>query len=181
VSPERFREALRRAHERARPAFSWLPLIGLVPAFLLATWSLTQPWARGRALLVWGISRSPGAAVLVAVTLAAMVGASVAAATRGRRRDLAAMVHIASGFLMVAVALAAFSMIRHAPTKLFGLVPLATIRPAVGLYAFLWAAVLVIVLGIIEGTIWWRTRQPRATGPAVLPEVPADRPSSTPL
>lgn len=170
---------MRRAQERARPAFSWLPLIGLIPAFLLAVWSLTQPWARGRAMLVWGISRSPGAAVLVAVTLAAMVGASVAAATRGRRRDIAAIVHIASGFLMVAVALAAFSMIQHAPTKLFGLVPLATIRPAVGLYAFLWAAVLVVALGVVEGTIWWRTRQVRAVPPDA-PPAPTAPPAPSP-
>lgn len=161
VSRTTLRSAAQRAHARARPAFSWLPVLGLVPAFLLATWALTQPWARGRALLVLGISRSPSATLLVVVTLAAVIGASIMAATRGRRRDIAAAVHIVAGIAMIAVSLAAFHLIRHAPTKVLGFVPVASVRPATGLYIFLWAAVTVLALGALEAWLWRRRRNRR--------------------
>lgn len=157
-SPAALRSAAQKARARVRPAFSWLPVIGLAPAFLLATWSLTQPWARGRALLVVGISKSPSAALLVVVTIAAVVGASILAGTRGRRRDIGAAVHIVAGLLMVAVALAAFDLIRHAPTKLLGVVPVASVHPAKGLYLFLASAVAVLALGLLEAWLWTRRR-----------------------
>lgn len=163
VTRATIRSAAQRAHARARPAFSWLPVLGLVPAFLLATWSLTQPWARGRALLLVGISRSPSAALLVVVTLAAVVGASIMAATRGRRRDIAAGVHIVAGIAMIVVALGAFHLIRHAPTKLLGFVPVASVKPATGLYIFLGAAVAVLALGALEAWLWTRRRKRRAS------------------
>lgn len=163
-SPAMLRSATVRARARVRPAFSWLPVIGLVPAFLLATWSLTQPWARGRAMLVVGISKSPSAVLLVVITIAAVVGASIVVATRGRRRDVAAAVHIAAGIGMVCVALAAFDLIQHAPTKLLGVVPVATVEPARGLYLFLGAAVAVLALGLLEAGLAALKRRSGASG-----------------
>jgi len=145
-----------RTHARRQIAL--LPLLGLIPSFLLATYSLTEPWARARLLGVWGISRSPGAAFLVVITLAGMVAASVAVATRGRRPGLGAGVHLSTGTLMVAVALAAFSMIKHAGVRILGVVPLASVRPGRGLRHFLVASLLVLALGLIEVALAVRKR-----------------------
>lgn len=144
---------------RARPVFSWLPVAGLIPAFLLASWSLTQPWAEGRAFIFVGISRRPAALLLVLLTLLAMVGASVAVATRGRRHDLAAAVHFATSLLMGIVSVAAFRLIADAPTKLLGIVPVATLHPSKGLRAFAVAAGLVALLGLVELLLWRRHRR----------------------
>ena len=149
------REAIRVVY---RKQVALLPLVGLIPSFLLATYSLTLPWARGRALIVLTISRSPGAALMLAVTLAGMVAASVAVATRARRRGLAAAVHLATGALMCLVAYVAFSMIRHAGVRLLGVIPIATVRPASGLTIFLIASILVALLGLIELALWHRRR-----------------------
>ncbi|MBK8232458.1 MAG: hypothetical protein IT349_05050 [Candidatus Eisenbacteria bacterium] len=153
-----------RLTQRVRPAIPWLPLVGLIPSFLLASWSLTQPWAKGRAFLVWGISRSPGATLLVIVTLLAMVGSSVAVATRGRRHGPAALLHLFTGVVMVAVALAAFRMIEGTEVKLLGVVPLATIGAGRGLKAFLLASLLVLLLGVIEAIVAFRRREPPVAG-----------------
>jgi hypothetical protein len=150
------REAIRIVYRRQ---VALLPLLGLIPSFLLAVYSLTQPWALGRALIVLTISRSPGAAMLLAVTLAGMVAASVAAATRARRRGLAAAVHLATGALMCLVAYAAFLMIRHAGVRFLGLIPFATIHPARGLTMFLIASVLVALLGLLELGLWYAKRR----------------------
>ncbi len=149
------RDVIRAVYRRQ---VALLPLLGLIPSFLLATYSLTQPWARGRALIVISISRSPGAAMLLAVTLAGMVAASVAVATRTRRRGLAAAVHLATGALMCLVAFVAFSMIRHAGVRFLRLVPIATVHPAKGLQIFLIASVLVAILGGIEFGLWYARR-----------------------
>jgi hypothetical protein len=141
-----------------RKQVALLPLVGLIPSFLLATYSLTQPWARGRALILLTISRSPGAALMLAVTLAGMVAASVAVATRARRRGLAAAVHLTTGALMCLVAYVAFSMIRHAGVRFLGVIPIATVRPASGLTFFLVASILVALLGLIELALWHRRR-----------------------
>lgn len=151
------REAIRIVY---RKQVALLPLLGLIPSFLLATYSLTQPWAKGRTLIVLSISRSPGAALLLAVTLAGMVAASVAVATRARGRGVAAAVHLATGTLMCAVAYAAFSMIRHAGVRFLGMIPIATVRPATGLKLFLGASILVALLGLIELALWHRRRSP---------------------
>ncbi len=155
---ERARRAVGRIHRRVKPAVPWLPLVGLVPSFLLASWSLTQPWAKGRAFLVWGISRSPGATLLIIVTLLGMVASSVAVATRGRRHGPAAVLHLVSGFVMVGVAFVAFHMIRSAPVKALGFIPVASIGPGRGLRAFLLASCLVLLLGVIEAIVAWSGR-----------------------
>jgi hypothetical protein len=146
--------AAERRTERIRVFYrkqvSLLPLLGLVPSFLLATYSLMKPWAVGRALILFKISKSPGAALLLAVTLAGMVGASVAVATRGRDRGPAAAVHLVTGILMALVAVLAFRMVREAPTRLLGFVPVASIHPGPGLRLFLVASAMVVALGLLE-------------------------------
>jgi hypothetical protein len=149
---------------RYRPPLDLVPLLGLIPAFLLATYSLTEPWARGRAMIFWGIRRSPGAAMLLAVTLAGMVAATIAVASRGRRRGLAAPVHLALALLMGAVAFTAYSMIKHAGVKLLGLVPLASVRPGRGLLLFLIASICVLLLGLLEVWLWRRSRSRERAG-----------------
>lgn len=152
-----------------RRQVSLLPLVGLIPSFLLATYSLTEPWARARVLGVWGMSRSPGAALLVVMTLAGMVAASVAVATRSGRREIAAAVHIATGSLMVIVAWAAFSMIKHSGVRLLGFVPLASVRPGRGLRLFVIAAGLVVLLGLIEMVLALRRRRPaQGSAPSIV-------------
>jgi len=150
------RETIRIVYKRQ---VALLPLVGLIPSFLLATYSLTQPWAKGRAFVLLSISRSPGAALMLAVTLAGMVTASVAVATRVRGRGVAAAVHLGTGVLMCVVAYGAYSMIRHAGVRLLGLIPIATIRPARGLTLFLVASVLVALLGLIELSLWRAKRR----------------------
>lgn len=142
-----------------RRQIALLPLLGLIPSFVLATYSLMQPWATGRALVFFKITRSPGAALLIAVTLAGMVASSVAVATRGRSRGPAAAVHLSMGVLMVAVAAIAFHMVRTARTKILGLVPVAAVHPGPGLKMFLIASAMVAALGLIELGLWVRDRR----------------------
>lgn len=172
------REAIRVVY---RKQVALLPLLGLIPSFLLATYSLTQPWAKGRTLIVLTISRSPGAALLLAVTLAGMVAASVAVATKSRGRGVAAAVHLGTGTLMCAVAYAAYSMIRHAGVRFLGVIPIATVRPATGLRLFLIASVLVALLGLVELGLWIGRRRRgashahRSAGIAAAQAPPAGR------
>ncbi len=144
-----------------------LPLLGIIPSFLLAAYSLTQPWARGRFMLVLGISRSPGAALLVVMMLAGMVAVSVTAAARFRYLTLAGAVHLAMGALMGGVSWIAFRMVRHAGVKLLGFVPLTSIHPADGLWLFLAASFMVMVLGLVEIAVSQerRRRRERTRGP----------------
>jgi len=142
-----------RTPERLRPHLPLLPLLGIIPSFLVATWSLTQPWARGRFLMLIGISQSPEAVMLVIVAMAGMVAVSVTVAARSRRLQAAAIVHAVTGALMCGVAWVAFQMVKHAGVRLLGLIPIATVRPARGLWLFLTASVLVVVLGAIELTV----------------------------
>lgn len=138
-----------RLKSRWRARLHLLPLLGIIPSFVLASYSLTQPWARARFLVVIGISRSPEAVALVILTLAGMVGASVAAASRGPRLFVAAAVHAATGLLMCGVAWAAFHMVREAGFKLL-FIPITTVRPAGGLYLWLGASILIAALGVFE-------------------------------
>ena len=75
-----------------------------VPSFVLASYSLTQPWAKARIVMLWGISRSPEAVTLVIAALGGMVAASVAVALRGDRLRLAGWVHLFMGVAMCVVA-----------------------------------------------------------------------------
>ncbi len=138
-----------------------LPLLGIIPSFLLAAYSLTQPWARGRFMLVLGISRSPGAALLVVIVLAGMVAVSMTAAARFRYLTLAGAVHLGMGALMGGVSWIAFRMVRHAGVKLLGFVPLTSIHPADGLWLFLGASLMVVVLGLVEIAVSQERRRRR--------------------
>ena len=156
-----------RLRKQCRRHVSLLPLLGLIPSFLLASYSLTEPWAGARVMFVWGISKSPDATLLVIITLAGMVAASVAVAARGGRHGTAAAVHLATGGFMLAVAWVAYSMIRHAGVRLFGFVPIAAVRPGRGLLHFVIAALLVVALGILEAALV-RSRS-RASDPSPSP------------
>ena len=158
-----------RFRETARRQVYLLPVLGLVPSFLLAIYSMTEPWARARIVGIFRVSRSPEATLLLAVSLAGMVAASVAVATRGKRPALASVVHFATGGLMVAVAWAAFGMVRRAGVKIF-FIPFASVRPGPGLRHFLVASVLVLALGALEGGIAIL----RSRRPAPLPVKPLE-------
>lgn len=147
---ERLVRGAARVGRATRRQVALLPLLGLIPSFLLATYSLTLPWASGRAFAVWRISRSPGAAMLLAVTLAGMVAASITVATRTNRRDIAAVVHLLTGVVMCFVAGAAFRMIQGASVSFLGLFDVASVKPGPGLRMFVSASVLVVVLGLFE-------------------------------
>ncbi len=150
---DRQRRSPVRLKEYARARIALLPLLGLIPSFLLAIYSMTEPWAKARVVGVFGISRSPEATLLIATSLAGMVAASVAVATRGKRPELACGVHLATGLLMVAVAWAAFAMVRSASIRILGIIPFASVRPGPGLRHFLVASILVVALGGLEGLI----------------------------
>jgi hypothetical protein len=140
-----------------------LPLLGIVPAFVLAMYALTEPWARGRLLLVIGISRSPEAALLVLFSLVAMVSATVTVAFRARRLRTAGLVHLLAGVVMVGVTWQAYRMVEATAIRLFGLIPLGSIHPARGLWLFLAAALAVLGLGLVEiGIGALRARRRRA-------------------
>ncbi|MDO9695724.1 MAG: hypothetical protein Q7W56_13475 [Candidatus Latescibacteria bacterium] len=156
---ERIVRGAARIGRATRRQVALLPLLGLIPSFLLATYSLTLPWASGRAFALVRISRSPGAAMLLAVTLAGMVAASVTVATRTNRRDIAAAVHLLTGAVMCVVAGAAFRMIRGASVSFLGLFDLASVKPGPGLKMFMLASVLVVVLGLFE--MWLAVRRRR--------------------
>lgn len=134
---------------RLRPHLHRLPLLGIVPSFALASYSLTQPWAKARIIMLWGISRSPEAVTLVIATLGGMVAASVAVAMRGDRLRIAGWVHLVMGLVMCVVAALAYRFIRHSGLK-FLFIPIASVKPGPGLTQFIVASLLVCVLGAIE-------------------------------
>jgi hypothetical protein len=126
--------------------------VGLVPSFLLAVYSMTEPWAKARVAGLFHVSRSPEAALLLAISLAGMVAASVAVAARGKKPALASGVHFVTGALMIAIAWAAFGLIRQAGMKIL-FIPFASVKPGPGLRHFLAASVLVAMLGALEGCV----------------------------
>ncbi len=156
---EKWARGAARVRIVTRQQVALLPLLGLIPSFLLATYSLTLPWASGRAFAVWRISRSPGAAMLLAVTLAGMVAATISVATRTNRRDIAAAVHLLTGAVMCVVAGAAFRMIQQASVSFLGLFDVASVKTGPGLKMFVLASVLVVVLGLFEMYLAVRRRR----------------------
>lgn len=130
-----------------------LPRLWLVIPMGLAVYSLTEPWARARVVLFWGISRSPGALMLVLVSSLAMVIAGGVVAGRRRALRLAAGVHLVSGAFMCAVAWRAYQMVQDAGVKALGFIPLASVRPGPGLRIFCVAALFVLAVGAGELTI----------------------------
>lgn len=159
------RRHLRSASDLVRPHLSLLPLIGIIVPFLLATYALTQPWAKARVFGVWGISRSPEAILLVLITLAGMIAATIAAAMRGQRLGIAAKVHFVTGLCMCGVAYSAYRLVLGAGTKVLG-IPLASVRPGAGLKLFALAALMVLVLGAVEWFVAGKRRRERERAPA---------------
>jgi hypothetical protein len=124
-----------------RPHLHRLPLLGIVPSFVLASYSLTQPWAKARIVMLWGISRSPEAVTLVIAALGGMLAASVAVALRGDRLRIAGWVHLFMGLAMCVVAGLAFRYISHSGLK-FLFIPIASVKPGRGLMQFVIASLL---------------------------------------
>jgi hypothetical protein len=114
----------------------------------LAVYSFTQPWAKARVVLFWGISRSPEAMVLVLLSLLLTVGAGILVAGRRRGATLAAIVHLATGALMCLVSWFAYRMVENAGTKALGFIPLASVRPGPGLRTYFLASLLVLAWGL---------------------------------
>lgn len=142
---------------RLRPHLHRLPLLGIVPSFVLASYSLTQPWAKARIVMLWGISRSPEAVTLVIAALGGMVAASVAVALRGDRLRIAGWVHLFMGLAMCVVALLAFRYISHSGLK-FLFIPIASVKPGRGLMQFVIASLMVSLLGVVELIVGSRRR-----------------------
>lgn len=147
---------------RLKPHLHRLPLLGIVPSFVLASYSLTQPWAKARIVMLWGISRSPEAVTLVIAALGGMVAASVAVALRGDRLRLAGWVHLFMGVVMCVLAALAYRYISHSGLK-FLFIPIASVKPGPGLTQFVIASGMVSLLGIIELILGGRKRS-RASG-----------------
>ncbi len=162
----------------AREASAWLRrLLALLALFLptaLAAYALTEPWARARVFLLLGITRSPGAIVLVLLTLLLTLLAGLAVTGRRRNPFLAAGVHLGSGILMCAVSWIAFRMIRDAGVKALGFIPLAWVRPGPGLQHFFLAALLLLGLGLAELATALVLRRRSQLDPA-RPRVPLGR------
>lgn len=137
-------------------------MIGILPSFVLATWAMSQPWARGRFLIVWGIRKSPEAVALVVMAVVAMVVSSVTVALRARRLRTAALLHLATGGGMLIVTWLAWRLVRRSGVKLFGLVTLASVTPSIGFYLFLVASALVTLLGALELVVALRRARARA-------------------
>lgn len=135
---------------RARRALRFLSILGLAVPLGLAIFALTEPWAKARVVLVWGLSRSPGAMLLLLLSLATLGPAGLIVALRGRRPLAAAAAHLVIGLLLLGVASGAYAMIQKSSVRALGLLPLASVRPARGFYLFACAAAAVTVLGAVE-------------------------------
>ena len=169
VRRRRFQVLLARHHLRP---LGRLGVAGLLPAFALAFFSLTQPWARARVVLFWGVARSPEAALLLLGGLAAAFVAGAAVAWTGRRAWLTAWVHLGTAALLGAIAWQAYRMIRDAGVHALGFVPIASVRTGRGLHAFAAAALWLLALGLLELTLAARRRRRRRAavrrGPATV-------------
>jgi len=136
---------------------SWR-LLYLLPPYVLAFTALFEPWARARVTLVWGVSRSPEAVILLAAGLAIAFGAGLFAFVKGRACTTA-LVHLGTGLLLGLMAYQAFGMVREAGMRALGLLPLVSTRPGPGLRRFALAAALLLLLGVVELVIaLWRRR-----------------------
>jgi hypothetical protein len=133
-------------------------LLYLLPPYALGFAALFEPWARARVTLVWGVSRSPEAILLLALGLAIALGAGLFAFWKGRACTTA-LVHLGTGLLLGVVAYQAFDMVRDAGMRALGLLPLVSTRPGPGLRHFALAAALLVLLGAVELVIaLWRRR-----------------------
>jgi hypothetical protein len=122
---------------------------GLVPPFALAFYSLTQPWAQARVVLVLGITRSAGATILVVAALGAALVAGVGLALHGGRPRTTGLVHLGMGLLLGLVSWKAYTLIRAAGVRAL-FIPIASVHRGPGWFDFTLAAVLLGLLGLVE-------------------------------
>jgi hypothetical protein len=125
-----------------------------------AAYALTLPWAGGRALAVFGFARGPRVALLVALAAAVAAGAAEAVAARRATRGTMAATHVALGLAMAGLAVSALVRINGAGARILGL-RAASARPAAGLWLWLAAGVLLLVMGLVELAILLRARPAR--------------------
>lgn len=139
----------------------------LLPPFGAAFYSLFQPWARARVVAMWGISRSVEATLLVAAGLGVALSAALILAWHRRRPRLVAIVYLGIGALLAAVSYQAFAMVRDAGVRALGFIPIASVRPGRGLFAFAAAAAWMLTLGAIElGLVLTARRRPNRSRPS---------------
>jgi hypothetical protein len=146
-------------------------ILALVPPFASAFWSLTEPWARARVILVWGLTRSPEASLLVAGGLAATLAAGIAVAWTGRRQRLAGCVHLATGAMLAFVSWRAYVMVTEAGVSALFL-PIASVQPGRGLLLFAAAAAWLVVLGLLELAFDARSRVRRRRAVQAMTAAP---------
>lgn len=135
--------------QRLRPIVQ-LGVIGLLPAFAAAFYSLSEPWARARIVLFWGLTRSPEALLILCAGLGVALAAAIAVAWRNRRPAVSAAVHLAFGLLLCTVAWQAYALVRAAGVRGLGFIPIASVHPGRGLYIFTAAAGWLVALGLLE-------------------------------
>jgi hypothetical protein len=146
-----------RRNRRQRTARA-VRLAVFAPPYALALAALFEPWARARVTLLWGVSRSPEAALLLAGALAAALALGVFAAWSGRGL-LAASLHLAAGLGLGFVAYQAYGMVQEAGVRAFWLLPIVSVRPGRGLTWFALAAASLILVGLVEAALaLWRHR-----------------------
>jgi len=150
------------ARRRLRPLVQF-GVAGLLPAFGLAFYSLTQPWAKARIVFVWGLTRSPEALVMLCAGLIVALVAAIAVAWPGRRPAVSAAVHLAFGLLLGTVAWQAYALVRDAGVRALGFLPIASVRPGRGLYVFTISAAWLVALGLAELAFAWLAHR-RAPG-----------------
>lgn len=150
-----------------------LAVVQLAPPMALAFYALSEPWARARVVLILGISRSPGAMLLVMLSLLATLAAAVAVAGRRRTALLSPIVHLGTGALMCIVSFMAYRMIEASAVRAFGFIPLGSVGPGPGLKHFFIAALMVVGLGLVELTLvlLQRHRRSRRSGQAAESDI----------
>jgi hypothetical protein len=183
VKPKRARSVTRSAPalpDGRRPAGARAPLslrllgvTGMTLAFALAFYSLFQPWAQARLVLVLGITRSAGATALVFGALAAALAAGIGLALHGRRPRTTGWVHLAMGLLLAVVSWKAYVMIRAASVRAL-FVPIASVHRGPGWFTFTGAAIVLLLLGACELALAERftRRHRRAAACQAPPAVP---------
>jgi len=158
-------ETPRKRPRRRRSPWRAIRIATLVPPFAAAFYSLSQPWARARVVVVWGISRSVEATLLVAACLAVAMAAGIALTWHRRRLRLVATVYLSVGLLLAVVSWQAFTMVRDAGVRALGFIPIASVHPGRGLHLFAAAAAWMLALGGIELALVLaaRRRTPRSS------------------
>ena len=139
----------KRWRTRQRSVFDFACFGVAIVALAFASSALTEPWASGRALILFKITRGPGIALVIATGLAAVAGAVQAIASPRTGRVIMGAVHTALGTMICAVAGIAFASIRAAKAG-FLVGTVATIHVGPGLRLWLAAGAILLALGAAE-------------------------------